>query len=164
MLLKSAAIFRCSKSIISFGVQSIQDVKDLEERVTLLRNEKLALEKAKQELSFKVDELKGQVRSKDQQLEELRVRLSELEKAHVDSSKVISKLKAEVKYIEEQWQKSAFKIKGNILAQSQVICLEANFSEVRLDKHVVDGRIEVIPDDDDEGGLGSEPTNPAADS
>ena len=59
MLLKSAIIFRYSKQVISSGIWAIQDVKDLEERVTLLQNEKLALEKAKQKLSYEVNELKG---------------------------------------------------------------------------------------------------------
>ena len=77
------------------------------------------------------------------------VQLSELEKAYADSSEVVSKLKAEVKYIEEQWQKSIFKIKGNILAQCQAIFLEANFNDVKLDKHIVNGCIEVIPDDEE---------------
>ena len=88
----------------------------MEGRVTLLQNEKLVLEKAKQELFSEVDELKGLVRSKDQQLEESRVWLFKLEKAHADSSKEVSKLKAEVKYIGEQWGKSTFEIKGKTLA------------------------------------------------
>ena len=57
------------EAVISFDVQAIQEVKDLEERISLFQNEKLTLEKAKQELSSKVDELRGQMRSKDQQLE-----------------------------------------------------------------------------------------------
>ena len=83
-------------------------------------------------------------------MDESMVQLSELEKAHADSSEVVSKLKAEVKYIKEQWHKSIFKIKGNILAQCQAIFLEANFNDVKLDKHIVDGCIKVIPDDDEE--------------
>ena len=49
--------------------------------------------------------------------------------------------------------------------QAKVICLEADFSKVELNKHVVDGHIEVIPDDEEEEELGdtkSEPTNLAA--
>ena len=41
-------------------------MKDLKEKVTFLQNEELALEKTKQELSSEVDELKRQVRLKDQ--------------------------------------------------------------------------------------------------
>ena len=87
--------------------------------------------------------------------------MSELEKAHTDLS-VVSKLKAKVKYIEDQWKKSAFEIEGNILAQCLVIYLEA----VGLDKHVVSERIEVAPDDNEEGDLESpesKPTDPAVD-
>ena len=52
MLLKSAAIFRYSELVISSSIQAIEEVKDLEERVTLLQNEKLALEKAKTRAIF----------------------------------------------------------------------------------------------------------------
>ena len=89
----------------------------------------------------------------------------EFEKACANSSEAISKLKAEVKFIDDHWEKLAFEIKGNILAQCRVICSEADFSEVRLDKHVVSGCIEVAPDDDEEGDLESpesERTNLAA--
>ena len=58
------------------------------------------MEKAKQELTSELDELKGQEWSKDQQLEESRIHLLELEKAHSNSSKMISKLKADVKHVE----------------------------------------------------------------
>ena len=64
-----------------------------------MKKKKLALEKAKQ---AEIDELRGQVRSKDQQLEKSRSWVSELEKAHADSFKAASRLKAEVKYIEEK--------------------------------------------------------------
>ena len=66
MLLKLTAIFRYSELVISFGVWAIQEVKDLEERMTFLENEKLVLEKAKQELSSKLAEEKEQVRLKNQ--------------------------------------------------------------------------------------------------
>ena len=46
------------------------------------------------------------------------------------------------------------------MAQCQVICLEADFGEVGLDKHVVDGRIEVAPLE--EGGNDREPSTPVA--
>ena len=48
-----------------------------------------------------------------------------------------------MKFVEQQWEKSAYELKDNILAQCQVICLEADFSEVSLDKHVKDGWIEI---------------------
>lgn len=54
---------------------------DLEKSITLLHDEKIALEKAKQELAFEVDELKGQMKPKDQQLDELKNQLFELERA-----------------------------------------------------------------------------------
>ena len=62
----------------------------------------------------------------------------------------MSKLKADIKFIEQQWEKSAYKIKDNILAQCYVICPEANFSKVGLDKHAKDSRIEIAPPEDEE--------------
>ena len=91
--------------------------------------------------------------------------MSKLEKAYADSSEVVSKLKAEVKYIEDQWERSAFKIKENMLMQCQVICPEADFREVKLNKHIVNRNIEVTPDDKG-GDLEDpkfEPSNLAAD-
>ena len=41
MLLKSATIIRYSKPLISSGARATQEMKDLEEKVTFLRNEKL---------------------------------------------------------------------------------------------------------------------------
>ena len=76
----------------------------------------------------------------------------ELEKAYTEASNDASKLKAKVKYIKEQREKPAFEIKDNILAQCKVICLEVDFGEVKIDKYVMDGHIEVTPVDDDEEG------------
>ena len=63
--------------------------------------------------------------------------------------------------------KSAVKIKQSILAKAQVICLGVDFSEIRLDKHVVNRRIKVIPKDanDKNNGADSEsnPANPKHD-
>ena len=80
---------------------------------------------------------------------------------------MVSKLKAEVEYIEQQWEKSTFEIKKNILVQCQVICLDADFGKVGLDKHVVNGRIEVVLDDEEEGNVEdprAEQTNPTIES
>ena len=60
------AIFRYSELVISSNVRAMQNVKDLEVKVTLLKNETLALEKAKQELSSGLDDLKKQVYLKNQ--------------------------------------------------------------------------------------------------
>ena len=77
-------------------------------------------------------------------------------------SKKITKLKAKIKYIEDQWAKSAFEIKENILAQAKVICPSANFSEVGLYCHVLDGRIEDVPiDEDSDADPKSDLINPA---
>ena len=70
--------------------------------MTLLQDEKLALEKVKQ---VKVKDLREQVWSKNHQLEESKVWISELEKAFTESFEVASKLKVKVKYIQEQWGK-----------------------------------------------------------
>ena len=72
ILLKSMAIFKYSMPLISSGIRAIWEVIDLEDKITFLQNEKLALEKAKQEMSSKLAKLKEQVRLKDQQLEESR--------------------------------------------------------------------------------------------
>ena len=56
----------------------------------------------------------------------------ELEKAQTRLSRKIFDVKAKIKYIEEQWVKSAYEIKENILAQVEVICPRADFSELRL--------------------------------
>ena len=61
----------------------------------------------------------------------------------------MSKLKADIKFIQQQWEKSTYKIKDNILAQCCVICPEANFSKVGLDKHVKDSCIEIPPEDEE---------------
>lgn len=86
--------------------------------------------------------------------------MGQLEKAQTNSAKEISDLKAKIKFIEKQWAKSTIKIKQRILAQAQVICFRANFSEIGLDKHDVDERIKVIPKDDDDGAISeSNPVN-----
>ena len=51
MLLKSATILRCSEPIASSGIRASKEIKDLEERISILQNEKLALEEAKQKLT-----------------------------------------------------------------------------------------------------------------
>ena len=91
------------------------------------------------------DQQLEEARSKDQQLEESKIQIFELEKYNADSSKLISKLRADIKFIKQQWKKSAYQIKDNIFTQCLVICPDANFGEVGLDKHVIDCRIEVAP-------------------
>lgn len=162
-LLKLVASFRYSELVISSGVRAIKEVKDLKEKVALLEGEKLALEKARR---VEIEELKGQVQLRDQQQADLKAQILELKKAFVESSKAVSKLKSEVKYIKEQWGNSAFEIKANTLAQCQVICLKADFGELGLDKHVVDGWVEVTPIGEEEGDCEdpvSESANPTAD-
>ena len=96
-------------------------------------------------------------------MDELRGRISELEKARDDSTKTATAAKAEVEHVEQLWAESAYEIK--ILDQCRVICLDADFSKVGLDKIVVDGHIEVALDEGDEGvGVPeSEHVNPASD-
>ena len=67
MLLKSMAILQYSESMISSNVQARQEVKNLKEKITLLQNEPKNWEQTKQDLTFEVEELRGQVKSKDQQ-------------------------------------------------------------------------------------------------
>ena len=111
MLLKSATIIRYSEPLISSGTRATQEMKDLEEKVTFLRNEKLYWEKAKQKLTSEMNELKEatrlndqqleEARPKDQQLEESKIWISELKKDNADSFKVISKLRVDIKFIEQ---------------------------------------------------------------
>ena len=60
--------------------------------------------------------------------------------------------------VEQLWAKSAEEIKESLLEQCQVIFLDADFSEVGLDKIVVDSRIVIAPEEDNEGA-----ENPEAD-
>ena len=69
--------------------------------------------------------------------------MSELKEANTKASNEITKLKADIKFIERQWEKSTFEIKDNILVQCRIICPEADFGKVGLDKHVKDGCIEI---------------------
>ena len=58
MLLKFATILKCLEPIVSFGVRATKEMKDLEKRINLLENGKLAFEEAKQTLTFNLDKLK----------------------------------------------------------------------------------------------------------
>ena len=97
---------------------------------------------------------------KNRQLDESASQISDLEETNFKAFDEINKLRANVKFIERQWEKSAYEIEDNIMAQCQVICLETDFGEVSLDKHVVDGHIEVAPLE--EGGNDREPSTPLA--
>ena len=63
----------------------------MKEKLSLLQDEKSALEKAKQ---VEIDELRERLQSKDKQLEDSQARISELERAYADSSKVAAKREA----------------------------------------------------------------------
>ena len=65
LLLKLVAVCRYSESVVSSEIWAQVEKKDLEENLALFLNEKVALEKANQELSFEVNELNGQHKSKD---------------------------------------------------------------------------------------------------
>ena len=67
--------------MISFGIQAHQEAKHLKEKITLFQKEQETREQIKQDLSSEVEELWGQVKSKDQQLEEFKSRLAELKKS-----------------------------------------------------------------------------------
>ena len=84
-------------------------------------------------------------------MDELWGRISELDKARDGSAKATVEAKAEVAHVEQLWAQSAYEIKNNLLDQCRVICPDADFGEIRLDKIVADGRIEVVPDEGDEG-------------
>ena len=57
--------YRYSEFAVAFGVRARANMKALEEKVTLLHDENMALEKANLELLSKVEELKDQVKAKD---------------------------------------------------------------------------------------------------
>ena len=65
VLLKSVTMCRYLESVVSSGVQAHKEMKDLEERVTFIQNEKVALDKAKLDLTSKVERLKELVKTKD---------------------------------------------------------------------------------------------------
>ena len=100
------------------------------------------------------------LKEKDHQLEESASRVSELEEANTKAFDEITKLKADTKFIEQQREKLAFKIKDNILAQCRVICLEADFGKVGLDQHVKNRSIEIAPLKEE--GKDKEPSTPVA--
>ena len=146
MLLKAATILNYSEPVVSTGIQPSREVKDLGESICLLKVKKLALEEAKEKLTSELGELKDhRLEEKDHELEKAKSKISKLEKLNAEASDEITRLKADVGFIEQQWRESAFEIKDNILAQCQVICPGADFSEVGLNKHVIDRRIEVAP-------------------
>ena len=171
MLLKAVTILKCSEPVVSAGIQASREVKDLGESIRHLKVKKLALEEAKEKLTFELGELKEASLSKDQRLEEkdqqlvkARSRISELEKSNAEAFDEIARLKADVEFIKQQWRDSAFEIKDNILAQCQVICPGAGFSEVSLEKRVVDWRIEVEPiSEEGDDNPGNESTTLVAD-
>ena len=106
------------------------------------------MEEERQKLVFDLVEVKESAQVKDQRLEEkdrqLEESVSQITKLE-KSNDEITKLKADIKFIKQQWEKSAYEIKDNILAQCRVICPEADFGEISLDKHGKDGCIEVAP-------------------
>ena len=79
--------------------------------------------------------------------------------------KLLLSAKPEVAHMEQLWVKLAEVIKENLQEQCQVICPNAYFSEVRLDKIVINGRIKVASDEDDESPEDPEtdPVNPTSD-
>lgn len=150
MLLKLATILRCSELMVSSRIQGLKDKKDVEDSLRLLKVEKLALEEANQKITSKLAELKEVTRLKDQwleekdcQLEKSASRVSELKEANKKAFDEISKMKAGIKFIDGQQEKSTYEIKDNILVKCQVICPEADFSEVGLNNHIKDGCIEI---------------------
>ena len=149
--------------MVTSGVRALSEVKDLKGKLSLLQDEKVALEKAKRD---KTSELREQLQSWDSQLDELRSRISELEKERDVAAEAAAKAKAEVVHVEQLWAQSAHEIKNNLLDQCRVICPDADFGEVRLDKIIIKDRIKVAPDEDDEGVgvLNSEHADPPADS
>ena len=76
----------------------------------------------------------------------------EVEKDRDAIAEDAAKAKAKVAHVKRLWAQSAHEIKNNLLDQCRVICPDADFGEVSLDKIVVEGRIEVAPDDGEDIG------------
>ena len=58
--MKSATLLKYSESVVTSGVRALGEVKALKERISLLQNEKEALEKAKRD---ETSELREQLQS-----------------------------------------------------------------------------------------------------
>ena len=163
VLLKSVALLRYSEPVVTSSVRALSEVKDLKGKLSLLQDEKVAMEKAKRD---ETNELREQLQSRNSQLNELWGRISKLEKELDAAIEAAAKAKVEVVHVEQLWAQSVHEIKNNLLDQCRVICPDADFGEVRLDKIIVKDRIKVAPDEDDEGVgvLNSEHADPPADS
>ena len=101
ILLKLPAVCQYFESVVTSEIRACREMKDLEERVTILQNEKAALERAKQDLLSEVEELKEQAKSKDQCLGEMKAQVEEMKTAQGKSTKKIFNLKAKFKYMED---------------------------------------------------------------
>ena len=77
--------------MVTSGVRALSEVKDLKGKLSLLQDEKVALEKAKWD---ETNELREQLQSRDTQLDELRARISKLEKERDASATIAAKAKA----------------------------------------------------------------------
>ena len=106
--------------------------------------------------------MREQLQSRDSQLDGLWDRISELEKDRDAAAEDAAKAKAKVSHVERLWAQLAHEIKNNLLDQCRVICPDADFGEVNLDKIVVEGHIEVAPDDGED--IGTPDADPLADS
>ena len=85
-MLKSATLLRYSEPVITSDVEAKEEVRVLKEKLSLLRDEKSVLEKAKQD---KINGLKEVLESKDKQLEDSRSRVSKLERAALSLLKLL---------------------------------------------------------------------------
>ena len=65
MLLRAVTILRCSELIVSAGIRALKEARGLGENIRLLKVKKFSLEKAKQKLTSKVEELKEASSSKN---------------------------------------------------------------------------------------------------
>ena len=74
--------------MVTSGVQALSKVKDLKGKLSLIQDEKVALEKAKRD---ETNELKERLQSRDTQLDELWSRISEMEKECDASLKLLLK-------------------------------------------------------------------------
>ena len=84
--------------MVTSGVRALSEVKDLKGKLSFLQDEKVALEKAKQD---ETNELREQLQSRDSQLDKLRGRISELEKERDVAAEATTKAKAEVVHVEQ---------------------------------------------------------------
>ena len=148
-LLKVVAICHYSKSLITTGYKTQEDIQALEEKIFALQKEKEDLELSNSNLLSHFFELRSRVELAEKKLEEvvsdIKDAKTRVEEDKAEAEKEIESLKAKVAHIKDSWTKSFDQSFKNIMEQVHVICKDHNFFEVNLFRHEVDGGILDMP-------------------